>query len=200
MGPEAGEPLAKIVSRKEAERVACGGLFYWGIGSAVGPAVAALVAEVETPEVLFSPIKGPPRKVDAAPAYVARWHSGLGPSGERIELSSRAVVTSRWDPSRPMLPRYALVCSSTSPLEVGHQAELRLSELRNLCSGAALGSSQVTAVVRHDRDGTGAASGRSYPVAFRASLVFPYVLRLTDPVPYSRDADPLEPPDLRLAA
>jgi len=81
-------------------------------GRAVGPALAGLVADVDAPEVLFSSIKSPPRTADERPSHVVRWAAGRGLFGERVELPDAACVTSRWDPSRPTTPRYALVCAT----------------------------------------------------------------------------------------
>ena len=181
MGTEAGEPLDRIIARKEAERSACGGVFYWGIGSPVGPALAALVAEAKSPDVLFSPIKTRPRVVDTAPSHVARWGGGRGLSGEWVDLPDAACVTSRWDPLRPGAARYALVCQSDRPLELGFHGELRFDQLCNLRSGAPVGASQVTAVVRHTKRRMAMARGRSYPVALRARIVWPYLIKLASP-------------------
>jgi hypothetical protein len=170
-----------IVARKEAERRANGGIFFWGIGNSVAPAVAELVRRVGRPEVLFSPIKSRPRQVDIAPAYVARWTLAEAQSGDMFELPEDANVTSRWDPARPAAAHYALVCSSTEPLEIDNAGQLSFGALRNLRSGAPLGASQVTAVV-YRADTTGQAGGE-YPVALRAALVAPYFVRLRGPVP-----------------
>ena len=188
-GPEAGESFDEILARKNAEREACGGIFYWGIGSAVGPAVAALLAEVEQPEVLFSPIKSSPRAVDVSPAQVVRWLTGKGLFGEVVRLPDAACVTSRWDPCRPGAPRYALVCATDQPLRWEDHGELSFPSLRNLCSGSPVGASQVTAVVRRDGDGGDNAArplGRRYAIALRVSLVWPYVVRLSSPTPVAR--------------
>ncbi len=200
MGVEAGESLDAIVARKESERAACDGIFYWGIGSAVGPALAALVAEVHAPEVLFSPIKSRPRMVDERPSHVVRWRTGRGLLGDWIELPDEACVRSRWDPSRPTVPRYALVCASESTLALDDHGELCTAHLRNLRSGAPIGASQVTAVVRQTYGTPDEAAGATYPVALRVSLVWPYVIRLADPAPMvsaDREAEPLALP-LRL--
>jgi len=181
-GPEAGESLDQILTRKNAEREACAGTFYWGIGSAVGPALAALVAQTEQPEVLFSPIKSPPRPTDVSPPHIVRWSAGKGLFGGTVELPTVACVTSRWDPTRPSTPRYALVCSSDQPLCPRNQGELRFETLSNLRSGSPLGASQVTAVVRR-RAVSHVANGRTYPVALRALLVWPYLVRLHAPRP-----------------
>jgi hypothetical protein len=43
MQAEAGEPLAAIIARKEVERLAGDGVFFWGMGSALGRAVSEIV-------------------------------------------------------------------------------------------------------------------------------------------------------------
>lgn len=181
MGVEAGEELERIVRRKERERNAAGGTFLWGIGSSVGKAVTSLLGMTSTPEVIFSPILGAPRAVDSAPEATARWLAGVGLDGRQVRLPDAAVVTSRWDPARPQTPRYALVCSSDAPLALEDLGELSFEALTNLASGAPVGASQVTAVVRR-APATSATRSRRYQVALRARLVTPYVLRLVDPV------------------
>jgi hypothetical protein len=179
-GTEAGETIEAILARKEAERQASDGVFFWGIGNSIAPAVAELVRRVDEPEVLFSPIKSRPRRVDVAPACVVRWTSAEGLSGGVFELPSHASVTSRWNPARPAGVHYALVCSSAEALEVADAGRLSFGALRNLRSGAPLGASQVTAVVHRADPGDG---GSEYPVAFRAALVAPYFVRLRRPMP-----------------
>lgn len=178
-GTEAGETITAILARKESERLANGGVFYWGVGNSIAPAIAELVRRVEEPEVLFSPIRGRPRRVDIAPGCVVRWTSAEGLSRELFELPPRVEVTSRWDPARPATPHYALVCSSAEPLEIADVGQLSFGALRNLRSGASLGASQVTAVVHRSDAGLG---GSEYPVALRATLVPPYFVRLRGPI------------------
>jgi hypothetical protein len=150
-----------------------------GIGSAVGRALDAFIAHVDEPEVLFSPIAGAPRHVDVSPAHVVRWSAGEGLSGESMLLPEHACVTSRWDPERPDAARYALVCGSDESLRLEDRGELCFGSLRNFRSGAPIGASQVTAVVR--RDAARLDCGRAYQVALRAALVRPYLLRLVSP-------------------
>jgi hypothetical protein len=180
-GPEAGESFSDILARKDAERLAGDGIFYWGIGSAVGPAVRALIEGVADPEVLFSPIASTPRDIDVSPGHVVRWSAGEGLSGESMLLPEHASVTSRWDLKRPGAARYALVCKSNEPLRLDDHGELHFQSLRNFRSGAPVGASQVTAVVH--REAARRACGRAYQVALRASLVWPYLLRLASPKP-----------------
>jgi hypothetical protein len=178
-GTEAGETIDAILARKEAERLVNGGFFYWGIGNSIAPAVAELLRSVDEPQVLFSPIRTRPRPVDEAPGCVVRWLSATSLTGELFDLPAATCVTSRWNPARPGGNHYALVCSSEDPLEIADFGELRFGALRNLRSGTPLGASQVTAVVHREDVG----DGSEYTVAFRATLVAPYFVRLRQPIP-----------------
>jgi hypothetical protein len=178
-GTEAGDTIDAILARKEVERQANDGVFFWGIGNSIAPAVAELVRSINEPQVLFSPIKSRPRRVDVTPGCVVRWLSADALTGGNFELPSEAYVTSRWDPTRPAGSHYALVCSSEEPLEIADVGQLRFGSLRNLRSGNPLGASQVTAVVHREDAG----DGSEYAVAFRATLVAPYFIRLRRPTP-----------------
>lgn len=175
-GTEAGEPIESILLRKEAERLANNGTFYWGIGNSVAPGIIALLKRAARPDVLFSPIKSRARAVDVAPSHVARWRGAITLAGDRRILPDTVRITS--GPSRS---HYALVCSTAAPLELADLGRLHFNELRNLVSGSPLGASQVTALVsRQPRDATTDNDG--YVVALRACLVEPYFVRLSDPV------------------
>jgi hypothetical protein len=175
-GTEAGETIEEILARKERERSASGGLFLWGIGNSIAPALAELVRRDPNPAVLFSPIRSRPRAADVAPERVVSWIGGKTLAGEPIELDSRFLVTSRASSARPR-PHYALVCRSESSLELSDSiGSLSLARLRNLLSGRPVGASQTTAVV--ERDSRTAVDGTLYPVALRAALAPPYFIRL----------------------
>jgi hypothetical protein len=188
-GTEAGQTIGSILQRKERERVGNNGIFYWGIGNAVGPSVAALVAQTDDPEVLFSPIKSPARTEDVRPECVVTWTSATGLDGEPHALPFSSLITSRFSAGRQH--HYALVCSSDRPLTDGRTEGLPPSrsifpeELSNLLTGRPLGASQVTAVVQ--RRAQDSAMGTTYPVSFRARLVPPYFVRLSAPRPISGD-------------
>ena len=177
-GSEAGETIEAILARKETERQANSGVFYWGVGNSIAAAIAELLDVVDHPEVLFSPIKSRPRRVDVAPERIVRWASAQGLTGETFDLPPHASVTSRWNPLRPATAHYALVCMTNEPLEITNSARLHFGALRNLRTGAPLGASQVTAVVHR---GEMSRDDGAYPVAFRASLVPPYFIRLRQP-------------------
>lgn len=201
-GTEAGETIEAILERKERERQTTGGLFYWGIGSSVGPGIEELLRRTDRPEVLFSPIKSPPKRHDVKPQAAARWTEARGLGRESFELPETIRVTSRFNPEQPKAAHYALVCASGIPVERADYGELDFAALRNLRGGTPLGGSQTTAVVERldsgERSGDAASSaggvsaiggsqasrgGRAlYPVAFRAELTPPYFVRLSRPV------------------
>ena len=85
-GTEAGQSIERILERKETERRANGGVFFWGIGNSVAPGISELIRRSALPEVLFSPIKGRPRSADVNPANVASWTVGETLAGSQFEL------------------------------------------------------------------------------------------------------------------
>lgn len=180
-GSEAGQSIDEILRRKERERVANGGVFFWGIGNSISSGIRQLVLSTSGPEVLFSPIKGRARLVDREPSMVVGWAAAETMDGEPFELPPGTLVTSRGGTGRA---HYALVCFSDVPLCRSESGpSLGFDGLRNLLSGRPLGASQVTAVV--SRNG-GEGDGRQYTVPFRATLVAPYFVRLKAPLPVTR--------------
>jgi hypothetical protein len=185
-GTEAGQAIDQIFERKEQERLANGGVFFWGIGNAIGPSIKELLRRTPNPEVLFSPIKSVPRLADSAPEVVAAWGSAETLEGESFRLPESSLVTSRYDPGTSSKDsRYALVCSSSGSLEETRCDEkIALANLRNLITGRPVGSSQVTAVVSKLN---GNIEGMpNYTVHIRATLVYPYFVRLRDPILLSK--------------
>lgn len=180
-GTEAGQSIDQILWRKEQERIANGGLFFWGIGNAVGPSLRELIRQNNHPEVLFSPIKSAARVQDASPEAVVAWTSGRTLHGRPFQMPERAIVTSRFSPASPRGAHYALVCSSSKPLSLtGSNPPIEFGELRNILTGRPIGASQVTSVVY--RDGNMVKPSRSYDVAFRVQLVDPFLVRLENHV------------------
>ena len=186
-GTEAGQSISDIMRRKEKERASNDGIFYWGIGNAVGPSILELLRKSEQPEVLFSPIKSAPRREDVAPAAVVAWTAAAGLNGEPYRLPIWSLITSRLNIGRPR--HYALVCKSDSSLLDGRDTNaedterISIGDLTNIVTGRPLGSSQVTAVVqRRVREGRPSAE---YSVKLRARLVPPYFIQLSVPRPIS---------------
>jgi hypothetical protein len=186
-GTEAGQPIERILERKEAERRANGGVFLWGIGNSVAPGIAELIRRSNRPEVLFSPIKSRPRSADVKPANVASWTVGETVAGSQFELPRTVSILSRCADQTRCAPHYALICSLDEPLVLSDLGRLTFHALRNVISGSPLGASQVTAVVRQVdmRDG----ERGDYMIAFRAQLVAPYFIRLREPVAVDGSAE-----------
>jgi hypothetical protein len=178
-GPEAGESFSQILERKERERRANRGFFYWGIGNPLRPGIAELVKTSDGPEVLFSAIRSRPRPKDVSPAVTVRWTVAEDMDGTRFDIPSAVVVHSARDDIDSTRPHYALVCHSAEPLDLRELGRIWFGALRNLRTGSPVGASQVTAVVRRLESELGA----PYSVVFRARLVAPYFVRLHAPVP-----------------
>ncbi|MBV8977728.1 MAG: hypothetical protein JOZ13_10160 [Alphaproteobacteria bacterium] len=179
-GAEAGETVAQILRRKEKERLGNDGIFLWGIGNGIGPSLRELLKIEQSPTVLFSPIRNLPRDQDVSPEIVIRWQAGRALDGKRFELPPASVVTSGARQGVKVHRRYALVCHSERAVQLGSHGNMRLSHLANFRTGAKVGSSQVTAVVRYDPSRPTA--GPAYRVALRATLIAPYIVELIDPV------------------
>lgn len=187
-GTEAGQSIEDILLRKEQERIANGGVFLWGIGSALRPSMQELLRRTKDPEVLFSPIKSVARAKDTEPAAVAAWTSAETYEGAPFMLPERSLVTSRYDPESSKKTHYALVCFSKIPLKISISTE-RISSrsLVNLISARPVGASQVTAVVQCKL--TDIAKDPDYHVSMRVRLAYPYFLSLSNPLLLSRTED-----------
>src|SRR5580692_526886 len=177
-GTEASQSVAQILERKERERIAGSGTFFWGIGNAIGPSMRRLLERNTDPEVLFSPIKGRPRDVDAKPSAVAVWTQAMDLFERSFTIPSHACIISRFDVSNAKSYHYALVCYSEGSLAFAGSDLLYVHSLSNLLTGRSVGASQVTAVVnrREAHDIRGA-----YQVAARVKLAPPYLIKLSNP-------------------
>jgi hypothetical protein len=184
-GTEAGENIDAILSRKNEERVANSGIFLWGIGSALAPSVNHLIDVEPNPRVIFSPMRSTPKPNDVRPPKIVRWLTGVTLQGESYELPRGSIVTSRAPLNVSRNYHYALVCASTAKLEINAAAEkIVYGELRNLLTGRPVGASQVTAIVQHSRRRP-IYSNLEYSAAIVADLVYPFFIKLINPVPYS---------------
>ena len=109
-GAEAGEEPDEILSRKEEERVANGGLFLWGIGNSIRPSLLALLDATPQPTVLFTPMLAPPAAQDRAPDNIGLWRSATGLDGQPFEIPVGSRVTSGLRGGKLPTHHYALVC------------------------------------------------------------------------------------------
>ena len=187
VGTEAGEAVEHIVGRKEGEREQGDGTFLWGIGNSVWPSLAMLVCRDPSPSVVFSPMLSAPAPKDVRPTRVVRWRAAVGANGDPFSMPPASLVTSRLGSGWRSGRHYALVCHSDGPLSWGNEpsgATINDASLRNLRTGARLGSSQVTSVVARQ---PGSGPGR-YQIAMRVSLISPYLVVLGDAESYEPDA------------
>ena len=181
MQAEAGQPLEAIVERKELERLAGEGLFVWGVGNAPAVATNALARMASPVPVIFSVMKSKAKPADASPARIVVWRRYIDLNGVERPLPSGTLVTSRGDSAKGVKRRhYALMCRSDSPLRLRRGTPFDPGAYRNVGgTGAPIGASQVTALLRRVSE----PSGRSdYEANFVAWLSGSYWMRLTDPV------------------
>ena len=172
MGTEAGESLERIVARKDAERAAGDGEFWWGIGTSLGRAglLAGKSHRGELP-VLFSKMLSKPKRIDSAPDDVFVWTHWETLEG-RGEIPRHVVITSRGDAAKSR--HYALPCSSNTPIGLDDQFRFD-PDLCRTARGRVMGGSQSTALL------TGSPYGHlagKYAVAFEARLAPPYCPKL----------------------
>jgi hypothetical protein len=181
-GTESGEAVESILARKERERQLADGLFLWGIGNSVAPSVRKLLGHLKgrDPAVLFSPMLAAPRPVDVTPAEVVVWSCARGIDEREWEMPPGTMVTSRTGVGGTRkLRHYALVCRRDVPLRADATGDrFAIDDLTNFASGNRVGHSQVTSVVHR----VSRSSDGPYVAAVLATLVYPYVVELTEPV------------------
>ncbi len=174
MQAEAGEGLARIVHRKDLERRAGNGIFFWGVGNAPSRAIPALARAGAVIEVLFSVMKSKPKAQDIAPSRVVVWQSYVDLDGVVRPIPPNVLVTSR---ANSRNHHYALICHSDIALDVSDQGPFDVSAYRNYGAGGAVGASQVTALLeRCAPDET-----PEYRVAMRARLTGGLWVKLVEP-------------------
>ena len=177
MQAEAGEQLSSIIDRKERERAAGRGRFFWGIGSALSVPLRERTDTGSIP-VLFSKMLSRPRGIDSNPDTILVWRKYYDEDGGLMDLPPHVLLLSRGHTPKGLKNRhYALVCKSRLPLVLDGRRSFDPGAYRNAKSGAAIGFSQVTALVRRVTiEGTS-----RYTIDLEADLVRPYCVRLADP-------------------
>lgn len=182
MQSEAGQSLDVIIARKERERLAGGGLFFWGVGNAPAT-ISSVLARAGLPvPVIFSIMKSRPKTIDVSPSRTVVWRRYIDAYGAERELPAHALITSRADsPSGPKRVHYALMCRSSEPLVLKSNPPLfDPTAFRNAGgTGAPVGNSQVTALLKRVKQD---AQCSDYEANLEASLAGDYWVRLTDPV------------------
>ena len=175
IGAEAGEGIAGILARKEAERVAGKSIFWWGIGTSLGPALRDEARRAGgTIPIVFCEMLGSAQSHDAAPASVVQWLRWRDWANAESDVPSFVKVTSRGEDrkGRRKDKHYALICQSLNKIELNATGQLFDPRNCRTLGGKVPGDSQNTALL----DGSFAQShpnGR-YRIAFVANLVSPW--------------------------
>jgi hypothetical protein len=184
MQAEAGQNLPDIIARKELERCAGAGLFFWGIGNPPNRSASTLARGGVEVDVVFSTMKGRARVADAKPETVLVWQRYMDAWGAERSVPEHVLVTSRGDTATgAKRVHYALVCKSEVPLDINDLGPFDPGAYCNLGDlGRAVGASQVTALVRRVRVGS---STGGYRINMRAKLAGSYWVKLTTPTPLS---------------
>jgi hypothetical protein len=177
MQTESGIALPNILALKEMERLAGNGIFWWGIGSSLGPAIqeAAEAAGGMLP-ILFSLMLARPQKKDTAPDEVfiwTAWHDHVG--GIRA-IPKHVLEFSRGHDKKKH--HYALVCRSNVPLTIGYHGPFDPSRYRT-ASGKRPADSQVTTLLEGSLDESQFPG--NYHFGFRAVLIKPWAVKLAEP-------------------
>jgi hypothetical protein len=185
VGTEAGMSVQDILRRKNHERRATGGSFLWGVGNNLIKSAEQLAKVEAEPNVLFSKIRGRAAAHDRKPAGVLLWLDYQDASGMVRPLPDGLFVTSgsTTRSGKPKTRQFALICYSETPLVESNLDTIHRAELRNLCSGNAVGDSQNTAIVLLSTPSIGV--DLEYPVLFAARLT--EFVRLMTPVLITRD-------------
>lgn len=177
MQTEAGEQLVRIVQRKDLERRAGDGVFFWGVGNAPSRAMPRLLQECSTIDVVFSLMKSRPKRQDVKPLQILSWRQYVDVDGTVKPLPSHVLVTSR---AGRRNYHYALICYLEKSLAVADQGPFDPRAYRNV-GGGAVGASQVTALLERD----GPDGNAEYRIAMRARLTLGSWVKLVDPVEVS---------------
>ena len=177
MEAEFGEGLHSIILRKEIERLAGGGMFFWGIGNPIR--MPPGMDGSEQVPVLFSRMISPPKDIDLNPSAVVVWRAYFDPSGRKIELPPHTLVVSRaFTSKRLKRNHYALVCRLYEALSLRPRRPFDPSAYRNAGGkGGQIGYSQVTALVRRVKQES---LDAKYSVDMQAVSIFPFIVRLAD--------------------
>lgn len=185
MQSEAGQGLSDILQRKENERRAGGGVFFWGVGNAPSRAVCALARLKKNVPAYFSIMKSKPKVADASPSSVVVWRRYIDLDGAERPLPAFTFITSRGSSGsgNQKTKHFALMCRSDEELKLRFGIPFNHHAFRNAGpNGGQIGASQVTALI------TPASSERTapeYEVNLEARLTGSYWVRLSDPLPLS---------------
>jgi hypothetical protein len=176
MGQDAGQPLDQIIIRKEAERRTGGG-FWWGFGTSLGPRVEReAILNGGTLPALFSALSNQEQAPNQNTYVWNGWRSvrkGRDRTYSHGSIPKHALVLG----GNPDRPYYGLVCRCDTQLVRGDHGPFDPAQCLTLAKGVPPGRSQraalLTGQIKHPHG--------PYRIAFIASLVEPWFVRLTNP-------------------
>ncbi len=186
MQTDAGESINAIRNRKELERMAGGGSFWWGVGELKGSAVADLRRIEPNPQVLFALAISAPSRNSTDPGEVLMWRKFVSSKGAH-DLPQNVVVTSGalTRSGTPKTKYFALVCTAEASILRNGGGTVDAGRMVNLgAEGRPIGASQTTATVKYFL--ANRAMPPRYDVAARALLREPYFVNLAAPRKLSR--------------
>lgn len=179
MQAEAGQPLEEIVQRKEAERAASDGIFFWGVGNAPNRQIRELALRQICVPVIFSVMKSLPKRHDIDPSGLLVWRRYIDHLGVVHRLPDASLVVSRAKAGR-LRSHYALVCKSLEAISLGDHGPFDHRAYRNMgMTGGKLAASQVTALALKNTEFGATCDYRANMIA---ELVNGYWVRLLDPL------------------
>lgn len=185
MQAEAGQGLDLILQRKERERIAGGGRFFWGVGNAPAVITKSLARMQTFVPVIFSKMKSRPKSIDENPSSTVIWRQYIDHEGRVRPLPANALVTSRGE-SHLLAKRshYALECFSAEPIRKRSAAKsFDPSAYRNASgTGRPVGASQVTSLLVPAVERSQIKES-TYSIDFQAVLAGSYWVKLVDPLP-----------------
>lgn len=187
MQAEAGQDIRSIIARKELERQAGSGLFFWGVGNAPNRRTKDFAAKASEIDVVFSLMKGRPREADSSPSSVVVWRTYFDTKGHEHELPSNVLITSRASTELTMKStHYALMCWSDDQLQFGDFGPFDPSMYRNVGgTGGRVSHSQVTALVVKTEP---TAQESAYRINMRARLTGSFWVKLGNPCLFEDDS------------
>jgi hypothetical protein len=134
IGFDAAETADHIVTRKEAERIAGSGEFWWSSAAPMGISVEVKAKQNGgTLPVFFSKSRSPEKHQNSEIRLWDTWRSLLHPQ-QHGRIPDHIIVTSGHDPGKRQT-RYALTCHSDLKLSLGAVGFCDLAESRCLKGG-----------------------------------------------------------------
>ena len=188
VGGDAGEDLQHIVVRKEAERRAGNGEFWWGLSASLGPRVEAKAQQNQgTLPALFSKSKAA-NPISNSVRVWNNWRGVLSPKIHHGRIPNHVIVTSGYDPNSKTNRsdnHYALVCHSNGQLALGSHGFCDLTHcqtipnrkrIKYLVGARLLEKTQTPLISTH-----GIASPGCRSIAFEANLIGHCYVKLEAP-------------------